>query len=273
MSTTARLATPLRLYLIRHGETEWSLSGQHTGRSDLALTARGEDEARGLAPRLREVQFAHVLSSPLQRARQTCELAGLGAAAAIDADLAEWDYGDYEGLRSVDVRKQRADWNIFRDGCPHGETPAQVSGRADRLIAHLRALDGNVALFSHGQFGCALATRWIGLPLIEARHFALGTASLSILGHDPNHPEVAVIALWNAASGGKGEAASRPRSEETKTLNPRAIARWENEGGEIPAGAGADLPNLVAAINRCERAVGAAFPQVRWLFFEPNAEK
>jgi broad specificity phosphatase PhoE len=194
------MSTPACLYLVRHGETEWSLSGRHTGRTDIALTERGEDEATGLAPRLRDIRFAHVLTSPLQRARRTCELAGLGAAAEIDADLAEWDYGDYEGQRSVDIRKQRAGWNIFRDGCPHGEMPTQVSGRADRLIARLRTLDGNVALFSHGQFGCVLAARWIGLPLIEAQHFALGPASLSILGFDPHHPEAAIIALWNAAS-------------------------------------------------------------------------
>jgi probable phosphoglycerate mutase len=194
---------PLRLYLVRHGETEWSLSSRHTGRTDLPLTARGEDEVRELAPRLREIRFAHVLTSPLERARRTCELTGLGAAAAIDADLAEWDYGDYEGQRSADIRKQRADWNIFRDGCPHGESPAQVSARADRLIAHLRALGGNIALFSHGQFGCVLAVRWIGLPLVEAQHFTLDPASLSILGDDSHHPEVAIIALWNAASGEK----------------------------------------------------------------------
>ncbi len=198
MGTITRLAMPPRLHLIRHGETEWSVSGQHTGRSDIALTARGEDEARTLAPRLQDIQFAHVLSSPLKRARQTCELSGLGAAAAINPELAEWDYGDYEGQRSADIRKQRPDWNLFRDGCPRGEMPAQVSDRADRLIATLLALDGNVALFSHGQFGCALAVRWIGLPLIEAQHFELGTASLSILGHHSHHPGVAVIALWNA---------------------------------------------------------------------------
>ena len=241
MSLTKEILTPTRLYLVRHGETEWSLSGRHTGRTDIALTARGEDEARELAPRLRDIQFAHVLTSPRQRARRTCDLAGLGAASAIEADLAEWDYGDYEGQRSVDIRKQRADWNIFRDGCPHGESPAQVSERADRLIARLRALDGNVALFSHGQFGCVLAARWIGLPLLEARHFALGTGSLSILGHDPHHPEVAVIALWNAASGEKTDPTSVSRAGEIRTVNPQAIARWENEGGEIPADAGADL--------------------------------
>ncbi len=188
------------LYIVRHGETEWSLSGRHTGRTDIALTARGGDEARGLAPRLRDIRFAHVLASPLQRARRTCELAGLGAAAEIEPDLAEWDYGDYEGKRSTEIRKQRAGWNVFSDGCPGGETPAQVSDRADRLIVKLRALDGNVALFLHGQFGCVLAARWIGLPLIEAQHFALGPASLSILGYDAHHPEVAIIALWNTAS-------------------------------------------------------------------------
>ena len=241
MSATAGQAMPLRLYLIRHGETEWSLASRHTGRTDLPLTARGEDAARELAPRLREIQFAHVLTSPLERARRTCELTGLGAAAAIEPDLAEWDYGDYEGQRSVDIRKQRAGWNVFRDGCPHGETPAQVCERADRLIAHLRALEGNVALFSHGQFGCVLAARWIGLPLVEAQHFALGTASLGILGFDPHHPEVAVIALWNAASNEMGDPVSHPRSGATKTVNPQAIARWENEGGEIPMSAGADL--------------------------------
>jgi broad specificity phosphatase PhoE len=189
----------LQVYFIRHGETAWSLSGQHTGRTDIPLTAHGEGEARGLEPCLREIQFARVLTSPRQRARRTCELAGLGPAAEIDPDLSEWDYGDYEGQRSVDIRKERPDWNVFRDGCPRGETPAQVSDRADRLIAHLHKLEGNVALFSHGQFGCVLAARWIGLTAIEGQHFALGVASLSILGHNSSHPKVPVIALWNAA--------------------------------------------------------------------------
>jgi broad specificity phosphatase PhoE len=199
MRMTAGIPMPMRLYLIRHGETEWSLSGRHTGRTDLPLTARGEDEARELAQRLRDITFAHVLTSPRQRARQTCELAGLGAVAEIEEDLAEWDYGDYEGQRSVDIREGRLDWNVFRDGCPGGETPAQVSDRADRLITRLLALHGNVALFSHGQFGSVLAARWVGLPLVEGQHFPLGTASLSILDHEPDHPEVRVITLWNAA--------------------------------------------------------------------------
>ena len=187
-----------RIYLVRHGETEWSLSGQHTGRTDIPLTARGEDGARKLGQRLHDIQFARVLASPRQRARRTCELAGLTPVAEIEPDLAEWDYGDYEGKRSVDILKDRPDWNLFQDGCPRGETPAQVSDRADRLIARLRALDGNIALLSHGHFGRVLAARWIGLPVSEARHWLLGTASLSILGSEPNHPEVPVIALWNS---------------------------------------------------------------------------
>ncbi len=190
----------VRLHLIRHGETAWSLSGQHTGRTDIPLTPRGEDEAKVLALRLATIPFTHVLTSPRCRAHRTCQLAGLGAAAEIEPDLAEWDYGDYEGVRSADIHKTRANWNLFRDGCPNGETPAQVSTRADRLIARLRGLDGNVALFSHGQFGCVLAARWIGLPVVEAQHFALGTASLSILGSDPHQCEVPVIALWNETS-------------------------------------------------------------------------
>jgi probable phosphoglycerate mutase len=195
---SATTSTIPRLYLVRHGGTEWSLSGQHTGRTDIPLTARGEDEARALEKRLRDIRFARVLTSPRQRARRTCELAGLGPAAEIEPDLAEWDYGDYEGQRTVDIRKERAGWNVFRDGCPHGEMPAQVSGRADRLIARLGAVAGNVALFSHGQFGCVLAVRWIGLPVAEGQHFPLGPASLSILGPEPGHPEVRVITLWNA---------------------------------------------------------------------------
>ena len=190
----------LRLYLIRHGETEWSLSGKHTGRTDISLTPNGEDEARELGKRLRGIAFDSVLTSPLERARQTCQLAGLDKAPEIEADLAEWDYGDYEGRRSVDIRKKRPDWNIYRDGCPHGETPTQVSDRADRLFSRLRARSGNIALFSHGQFGCVLGTRWIGLAVADAQHFMLGTAALSIFAFDPHHPGVPVIALWNEIS-------------------------------------------------------------------------
>ena len=192
------MSRPLQLYVIRHGETAWSISGQHTGRTDIALTAHGGDEARELGPYLRGIEFAHVLTSPRQRARQTCELVGLAPRSEIEPDLVEWDYGDYEGQRTVDIRKGRPDWNVWRDGCPRGEMPAEVSARADRLITRLCALDGDIALFSHGQFGCVLAARWVGLPLIEGQHFALGPASLSVLAHEPSHPELRVIALWNA---------------------------------------------------------------------------
>ena len=191
------MTTSLQLYLVRHGETAWSLTGQHTGRTDLGLTAHGEDQARALAPRLREIEFDRVLVSPRLRARQTCELAGLGARSLIEPDLAEWDYGDYEGQRSADIRKEHADWNVWRDGCPHGETPDELSARVDRLIRRLSELRGNVALFSHGQLGAALAARWIGLPLIAGQHFALHPASISILGHELTHPGRRVIELWN----------------------------------------------------------------------------
>ncbi len=191
---------PLHLYLIRHGETEWALSSQHTGLSDIPLTANGEDEARKLGPQLQGISFTHVLTSPLKRARLTCKLVALNGVPEIEPDLVEWNYGDYEGKKSVNIRRERPDWDVFRDGCPNGETPAQVLARADRLIARLRTLDGNVALFSHGQFGGVLGARWIGMPLENARHFPLGTASVSTLGYDPHHPEVPVIALWNAFS-------------------------------------------------------------------------
>jgi broad specificity phosphatase PhoE len=189
----------IELYFVRHGETEWSLSGRHTGRTDVPLTARGEDEARELGSRLRAIQFDRVLTSPRQRARRTCELVGLSVSAEIEPDLSEWDYGEYEGIRSVEIRKTRPDWSVFRDGCPGGEAPEQISDRADRLISRLQALKGNVALFSHGQFGCVLAVRWIGLAVVHGQNLALSTASLSILGYQPRHPGVPVISLWNAA--------------------------------------------------------------------------
>ncbi len=185
------------IYLIRHGETEWSLAARHTGRTDIPLTARGEERARELGRRIRDIQFAHVLTSPLRRARQTCELSGLGPVAEIEPDLMEWDYGDYEGKHTAEILKTQPEWNLFHYGCPHGETPAQVADRADRLIVRLRSLSGNIACFSHGHFGRVLAARWIGLPVIEAQRFLLDPASLSILGyeHDVESP---VIALWNA---------------------------------------------------------------------------
>lgn len=187
----------MKVYLVRHGETAWSLSGQHTGLTDLGLTAHGNDESSALAPRLRAVAFTQVLVSPRLRARQTCALAGFGAAGTIEPDLSEWDYGRYEGRRSADIRLEYPGWNIWRDGCPGGESPADVGARADRLIARLCDLQGTVALFSHGQFGAALAVRWIGLALVEGQHFALHTASLSLLGNDPGPPDRRTIELWN----------------------------------------------------------------------------
>lgn len=190
----------LRIYLIRHGATEWSLSGRHTSRTDVPLTAAGEDGARQLSQRLRDIKFVQVLTSPRQRARRTLELAALGRAAEIEPDLVEWDYAEYEGKRSVDIRIGRPAWNLFRDGCPRGETPAQISDRADRLIGRLRPLDGNVALFTHGHLGRVLAARWIGLPVSAARSFLLDPASLSVLAYEHGNVESPVIALWNAGS-------------------------------------------------------------------------
>jgi probable phosphoglycerate mutase len=189
---------PPRLHLIRHGETEWSLSGRHTSRTDLSLTPRGEEAAHQLAERFHGTKFDRVFTSPRLRARQTCELAGLGTAAEIDPDLAEWDYGDYEGRRTVDIQVTTPAWNLFRDGCPNGESPAEITARADRLIARLRGLEGDVALFTHGHLGAVLGVRWIGLTVEQGEHFPLGTASLSRLGSVPNHPDVPVIALWNS---------------------------------------------------------------------------
>lgn len=189
---------PLRLFLIRHGETAWALSGQHTGTTEIPLTPHGEDEARALVPWLSQIEFDAILTSPRLRARQTCALATVGRAATAEPDLAEWDYGDYEGITSHDIRQDRPDWNIFNDGCPQGESSAQVVDRADRLITRLCGMGGNVALFSHGQFGMSLAARWIGLPVVEAQHLMLGTASLSILSYADGHPDTRVIALWNA---------------------------------------------------------------------------
>jgi broad specificity phosphatase PhoE len=187
------------LYLVRHGQTAWSLSGQHTGKTDIPLTAHGEAEARARIPWLKQVRFGDVLTSPRQRAHRICALVGLGGEAKIEPDLAEWDYGDYEGKLSSDIYRGRTDWNLFRDGCPHGEMPEDVSARADRLIARLHKMNGNVALFSHGDFGRALAARWMGLLVVEGQHFSLGAASLNILSYNSDHPEVRVIGMWNAA--------------------------------------------------------------------------
>jgi broad specificity phosphatase PhoE len=201
------VSTPLQIYFIRHGETAWSLSGRHTGRTDLPLTPHGEAMARDLATTLKGIAFSLVLTSPRLRARATCELAGLGATAQTEPNLAEWDYGDYEGLRTAEIRKLHPEWDIWNDGCPGGETPAGVSERADHLIARLRDLGGKVVLFSHGQFGRVLAARWIGLPVKQGQHFAIDPASISILSFETDHPHRQVISLWNATASGGGRAA------------------------------------------------------------------
>ena len=208
----------LRLYLIRHGETEWSLSGRHTGLTDLPLTAQGEADARELGNALRGAAFAHVLTSPRRRARRTCELVDLGPRVQIEDDLAEWDYGDCEGMTTADIHLHDPDWRIYRDGCPHGEAPAQVLARADRLLARLRSLAGNVALFTHGQFSAVLAARWIGLPVAQAEHFRLGTASLGILGYAAHHPDVSVIEQWNGTAAANGRRGADP---DERSLGPR----------------------------------------------------
>lgn len=197
------MTLPLQIYFIRHGETAWSLTGQHTGRTDLPLTPHGQAMARGLVTALHGISFSRVLSSPRLRARSTCELAGFGGSAVQnEPNLAEWDYGDYEGLRTAEIHQRHPAWDVWQDGCPGGETPAAVSARADHLIAHLRQFSGNVIAFSHGQFGRALAARWIGLPVTEGQHFAIAPASISILGFDTDHPRRRVISLWNATASG-----------------------------------------------------------------------
>jgi probable phosphoglycerate mutase len=184
------------VYLARHGETAWSITGQHTGRTDIPLTAGGERNALSLHQRLEGVVFAKVLVSPRLRARRTCELAGFGDRAEVEPDLQEWDYGEYEGRRTADIRQERPDWYLFRDGCPGGESVEAIGGRADRVVAHLRALNGNVLIFSHGHILRVLAARWLGLPPGDARLFVLSTAALSILGYEHTRNEPA-IRLWN----------------------------------------------------------------------------
>jgi broad specificity phosphatase PhoE len=184
------------VYLARHGETAWSLSGQQTGRTDLPLTDRGERNARALGERLRGLTFTKVFTSPLQRAARTCELAGFGRAAEIDPDLVEWDYGQYEGRRTVEIHAERPDWQLFRDGCPGGESPDQIGARADRVIARLRGVEGNVLVFSSGHFLRVLGARWLNLEAAAGRYLLLSTASLSALGYEHNQAEPA-IRLWN----------------------------------------------------------------------------
>lgn len=195
------MTPPLQIYFIRHGETEWSLSGQHTGRTDLSLTPDGELMARQLSPVLSNKVFSLVLTSPRLRAQRTCELAGLGPTAQTEPLLAEWNYGDYEGMRTAEIHARHPQWDVWEDGCPGGDMPQDISERADQLIARLIQQAGKVALFSHGQFGRALAARWIGLPVAQGQHFTMDPASIGILSFEPAHPHRRVISLWNARLG------------------------------------------------------------------------
>lgn len=184
------------VYLARHGETAWSISGQHTGLTDLPLTDRGERNARRLGERLKGLAFAKVFTSPLQRASRTCELAGYGKVAQVENDLLEWNYGEYEGRRSVEIHAERPEWRLFRDGCPGGETPGQVGARADRVVRQVRQLQGDILMFSSGHFLRVLAARWLGLEPAAGRLFILSTASLSALSYEHSLSEPA-IRLWD----------------------------------------------------------------------------
>ena len=184
------------VYLARHGETAWTVTGQHTGRTDLPLTERGECIARQLRQRLVGLSFAEVLTSPMRRAMRTCELAGFGSVAQVDGDLDEWDYGEYEGRLTTDILTERPGWELFRDGCPGGESPRQVAERADRLVKRACAVAGNVLLFSSGHFLRVLAARWSGLESVHGRSLMLDTASLSVLSYEHSLSQPA-IRLWN----------------------------------------------------------------------------
>jgi broad specificity phosphatase PhoE len=188
-------ALPLT-YLARHGETAWTISRQHTGRTDLPLTEQGEAEASRLGARLDGSKFAVVFTSPLQRARRTCELAGFGSAAIVEPDILEWNYGAYEGRTSAEIHAERPDWDLFRDGCPGGESPDQIGARADRAIRRVREIAGDTLLFSSAHFLRVFAARWLGLDPGAGRLFVLGTASLSVMGYEHNRSEP-VIRLWD----------------------------------------------------------------------------
>ena len=184
------------IYLARHGETAWSLSGQHTGLTDLPLTERGERNARQLGGRLRGLKFAKILTSPLQRAAKTCELAGFGELAESDSNLVEWNYGEYEGLLRTEIITARPGWQIFRDGCPGGESPAQVAARADQVIQRVRATSDDVLIFSSGHFLRMFTARWLGLEPLAGNLFVLNTTSLSVLSYDHELSRPAML-LWD----------------------------------------------------------------------------
>ena len=193
-----QMRTPIqRVFLVRHGQTDWSVSGQHTGSTDIPLTEHGKKAAKRLRPALARERFTLVLTSPLQRARWTCHLAGLGDLAGVDDDLMEWNYGDFEGLTPKQIHERAPGWILFRDGCPGGESPEDVGARVDRVIARVRAVDGHVAMFAHGHIFRVLAARWLGLPATAGCHFMLDTSTLSILSYYRGIP---AVRRWNAAA-------------------------------------------------------------------------
>ena len=183
-----------RIVTVRHGETEWSASGQHTSRTDLPLIEAGREQARALAPSLRSRAFAQVLSSPFKRALETCELTGFGDRVEVRDDLHEWDYGEFEGLTTHQIRSQRPDWELWRDGCPGGESPEEICSRADRLLESLDDSGGDVIIFAHGHILRVLCARWLGMPVTAGARFALNAGTLSVLGHER---ETRVIERWN----------------------------------------------------------------------------
>jgi probable phosphoglycerate mutase len=193
-------AAAAEVFLIRHGETQWSLSGQHTGVTDIPLTENGRRAAKELEPLLSGKSFSLVLASPLQRARQTCELAGLGDRVKVDPDLTEWNYGEYEGLTPEQIHRRAPGWMIFAEGCPGGESPDEVGARVDRLIGKVRAVAGRVALFGHGHVFRVFAARWIGLPATDGGHFLLDTSTLNVLGYYRGIP---AVKIWNAPLNGR----------------------------------------------------------------------
>ena len=187
----------LEIHVVRHGETEWALTGQHTGISNVGLTANGEAQARALAAYPRPFPFTQVLASPRQRAHCTWALSGWSTDVETDAELGEWDYGDYEALTTADIRRDRPGWSVWRDGCPGGESPDEVGARADRVIARLRMGEGRIAVFSHGQFGRVLAMRWVGWDVADGRRLLFDPAHVGVLGYEPGDARVPVLKRWN----------------------------------------------------------------------------
>ena len=184
-----------KVYVIRHGETEWSINGKHTGVTDIPLTENGRNQVKCLQPVLANEVFALVLTSPLHRARETCKLSGLGDKAEVEPNLMEWNYGEYEGVTSKEIHKTVPGWLVFNDGAPGGETPEQIGARADRVIQRVRAVQGNVALFAHGHIFRVLVARWLDLPATAGRNFLLDTGTLNILSYYRGYP---AVKIWNA---------------------------------------------------------------------------